>query len=183
MTMTIRFLILAALCWLPSAMTHADDALVTMPSFSSLETAATTAVNIDLGPWLLRLAGAAMDDHDPDTATVKSLLAGLKLVQIRSFAFVNDFAYPHAQVAELRRQFAGPRWTPLLQAHDRKANEEVDIYIARENDQTRGLALIASDPHQFTVINVAGAIRLEDLPALQEQLHIPPVKFPPVAMR
>jgi len=181
--MTIRSLILAALCWLPSAMTHADDALVTIPSFRSLEPKAVSSVNLDLGPWLLHLAGAVMDDHDPDAATVKSVLAGLKLVQIRSFAFANDFEYPQAEVAELRRQFAGPRWTALLQTHDRKANEQVDIFIAREKDETRGLALIASDPHQFTVINVLGAIKLEDLPALQEQLHIPGGKLPRVAMR
>ncbi len=181
--MTIRSLILAALCGLPSAMTYADDALVRVPSFRSLEPAAVSSVNIDLGPWLLHLAGAVMDDHDPNTATVKSVLAGLKLVQIRSFAFADDFEYPNAEVAELRRQFAGPRWTSLLQAHDRKANQQVDIFIAREKDETRGLALIASDPHQFTVINVAGAIKLEELPALEEQLHIPPVKFPFVAMR
>ncbi len=181
--MTVRSLILAALCWLPSALTHADETPVRVPSFRSLEPKAVSSVNIDLDPWLLHLAGTVMDDHGTDAAPVKSLLAGLKLVQIRSFAFANDFEYPQAEVAELRRQFAGPRWTALLQTHDRKANEQVDIFIAREKDETRGLALIASDPHQFTVINVAGAIKLEDLPALEQQLHIPPVKFLPVAMR
>ena len=42
-----------------------------------------------------------------------------------------------------------------------------------ENDQTKGLALISREPKEFTIINVVGSIRLQDLHKLQNQLHIP----------
>jgi len=183
MPMNIRCLTFAALCWLPCALTLADDARVTIPSFKALESTATNTVNIDIGPWLLHMAGAVLNDGDKDDAAVKTLLAGIESIQLRSFEFASDFAYPTAEIDALRRQFSTPGWTQIMQVNDRKAGEHVDIYVAMDSVKTKGLALIASDPRQLTVINIVGSIRLEDLPALERQLHIPAVKIPAVAMR
>jgi hypothetical protein len=44
-----------------------------------------------------------------------------------------------------------------------------------ENNRTQGFALIASEPREFTIINIVGSISLDDLPKLEEQLHLPKV--------
>jgi hypothetical protein len=47
-----------------------------------------------------------------------------------------------------------------------------------EHDRTKGFALIATEPREFTIINIVGSIRLEDLPELEQRLQLPSVKWP-----
>jgi hypothetical protein len=63
----------------------------------------------------------------------------------------------------------------LMQVHDRKKNEDVDMYILVDNNRTSGFALISSEPRQFTIINIVGSISVEDLPMLENHLHLPAV--------
>jgi hypothetical protein len=46
------------------------------------------------------------------------------------------------------------------------------MYLLIQNEQTRGFALVASEPRQFTIINIVGSINVKDLPKLQSQLHL-----------
>ena len=62
-----------------------------------------------------------------------------------------------------------------MQVHNRDKNEDVDMYVLVENNRTNGFALITSQPRQFTIINIVGSISVEDLPKLQNQLHLPKV--------
>ena len=62
-----------------------------------------------------------------------------------------------------------------MQVHNRKNGEDVDMYILVENDRTSGFALIASEPREFTIINIVGSISVEDLPKLENHLHLPKV--------
>ena len=41
------------------------------------------------------------------------------------------------------------------------------MYILVENNRTKGFALIASEPREFTIINIVGSINIEDLPKLE----------------
>ena len=179
--MKVKRLMLAAICMLPFALTQAGDATLTLPSFKSLERVATDSVHIDLGPWLLHVAGSFLDDKDSDDLATKKLLTGIKSIQVRSYEFAADFAYPSAEIDAIRQQLSAPGWTPLVQVHDGKKNENVDIYISMQDDRTQGFALIASEPRQFTVINIVGSIELKDLPTLEKHLHIPNLNFSPVA--
>ena len=42
-----------------------------------------------------------------------------------------------------------------------------------ENNQAIGLALIASEPRQFTIVNIVGAIDLDKLHKLEGQFGVP----------
>jgi hypothetical protein len=129
-------------------------------------------VNISLNPWLLRTVAAFMDDSDADEAATRKLLAGIKSVEVRSYEFAGDFAYSAADVDAVRQQLSAPGWSRLVQVHDTKKNEDVDIYLLIENGRTEGFALIASEPRQFTILNIVGSFNLEDLPALENRLHL-----------
>jgi hypothetical protein len=166
---------LALACLLLPALAAAQDAKLKLPNFGSLTDKATESVNISLSPWLLRIAAASIDDKDPDSAATKKLLAGIQSIEIRSYQFATDFAYSAADIDAVRLQLAAPGWSQLLQVHDRKKSEDVDMYILVENDRTNGFALIASEPRQFTIINIVGSISVEDLPRLQNHLHLPKV--------
>jgi hypothetical protein len=167
--------ILALTCILLPGLGAAQNARLDLPDFRPLAAKATESVNISLNPWMLRIAAALVDEGDADSAAVKRLLSGIKSVEVRSFHFATDFAYSAADIDAVRRQLAAPGWSQLMQVHNRNSNEDVDMYILIENERTRGFALIASKPREFTIINIAGSISIEDLPKLQNQLHLPKV--------
>jgi Domain of unknown function (DUF4252) len=166
---------LLALGLAPTLMAH--DAALDIPDFKPLEHRAIESVNITLGPWLLHTAAHLVDKDDPDSATIQGLLKSLTSVRIRSFEFSSDGAYSKEDVDSVRRQLTGPGWTQLVQVHDRKQGEDVDVYMSIVDDHTNGFALIASEPRQFTIVNVVGSIRLEDIPKIQKQLNLPKMHY------
>jgi hypothetical protein len=173
--MKIRLVELALACLLLPTWGAAQDAKLRLPDFSSLAGKATESVNVSLNPWLLRIAAASLDDKDADSAATKKLLSGIKAIEIRNYQFATDFAYSAADIDAVRRQLAAPGWSQLMQVHNRKEGTDVDMYILLENDRTRGFALIASEPREFTIINIVGSISVEDLSRLENHLHLPKV--------
>jgi Domain of unknown function (DUF4252) len=167
-----RLVEIALTCLLLPAVGAAQDAKLKLPDFSSLAGKATESVNVTLNPGLLRFAAAFMDDKDADSAATKKLLAGIKSIEVRSYSFDADFAYSAADIDAVRQQLTAPGWSQLVQTHDRKSNADVDIYLFVENSRTRGFALIAREPREFTIINIVGSVGVEDLPMLEKHLHL-----------
>jgi len=173
--MKMRMVEIALACLLVPALAGAQDAKLKLPEFKSLAGKATESVNISLGPWLLHMAGAFIDEKDADGAATKQLLAGIKSIEIRSYQFAADFVYSAADIDGVRRQLAGPGWSQLMQVHERDKNEDVDMYVLIENNVTKGFALIASQPKEFTIINIVGSVSVDDLPKLESHLHLPKI--------
>ena len=59
-----------------------------------------------------------------------------------------------------------------MQVHHREKSEDVDMYVLIENNVTKGFALIASEPREFTIINIVGSIKMDDLPALENHFAL-----------
>jgi hypothetical protein len=59
-----------------------------------------------------------------------------------------------------------------MQIHDSKKDENVDMYVLMDDNRASGFALIASEPREFTIINIVGWFNPDDLPKLQKHLHI-----------
>jgi Domain of unknown function (DUF4252) len=171
--MKMRIAQIAMACLLVPALASAQDARLKLPDFKSLAGKATESVNISLSPWLLRMAGAFVDEKDADSAATKHLLSGIKSIEIRSYQFASDFEYSPSDIDSVKRQLAGPGWNQLMQVHHREKNEDVNMYVLVENNVTKGFALIASEPREFTIINIVGSIAVEDLPKLESHLHLP----------
>lgn len=155
-----------------SSAATSQNATITLPDFKPLQDKAKASVNISLGPFLIHSMQLFLDDKDPEDAAAKKILVGIHSIQVRSFEFDSDAAYSRADVDAVRRQLDAPGWNSLMTVHDRDKGEDVDIYMLIENGQTRGFTLIASEPRELTIINIAGSINVSDLPKLQKQLHI-----------
>jgi hypothetical protein len=124
--------------------------------------------------------GWLMSDGDPDSAQVKETLRGLKSVQIRSYQFDADYAYPQADIDRLRAQLSAPQWSPLVQVRKRGERdgadkENVDIYVALEDKKVKGLVIIACEPRELTIVSIAGTIDLEQIAGLR-RTFVPPAK-------
>ena len=66
-----------------------------------------------------------------------------------------------------------------METRSRKTQADVDIYIMVENNRAIGLALIASEPRQITIVNIVGAIDLDKLHKLEGQFGVPKLDIDP----
>jgi hypothetical protein len=165
-------LILAALL-APALAWSAPNPRLVLPEFSGLAQKANESVNITLDPALLALAGRFLDADDPNDAAAKEVIKGLQGIYVRSYTFDHDFAYQQSDIDAVRKQLAAPGWNRLMQTRSRKTHADVDIYIMLDNNKAIGLALIASEARQFTIVNIIGAIDLDKLHKLEGQFGVP----------
>jgi hypothetical protein len=151
----------------------APTARLLLPDFSSLSKNASESVSISLDPNLLAMASRFLDSKDPEDAQTIEVIKGLQGIYIRSFTFDTDGAYRPSDIDAIRSQLASPGWTRLVETRSRKTRANVDIYIMTDKNQAVGLAVIASEPRQFTIVNIVGAIDLDKLHKLEGQLGVP----------
>jgi hypothetical protein len=170
--------------WLPLAVLLATPALAAppgplkLPSFEALAAKASQSVTVTLDGSLLGMASGFLSSDDPEDAAAKDVIRGLKGIYVRSYTFDTDFAYPVAEVDAVRRQLQPPGWQPLVTAHDNKEHSQVDVYVSVENGVSNGLAIIASGPREFTIVNIVGSIDLAKLHHLEGKMGVP--KLPDV---
>jgi Domain of unknown function (DUF4252) len=163
----------------PALALAAPNPRLAIPSFSALAQKATESVTITLDPGLLGLAAKFLDSSDPQDAATKEVLKGLQGIYVRSYTFDKDSAYQQADIEAVRSQLAAPGWNRLVETRSRKTHADVDIYIMLDHNQAIGLALIASEPRQFTIVNIIGAIDLDKLHRLEGQFGVPKLDIDP----
>ena len=175
-----RLLAAGAACLMLPLLAAAVNPQLRLPSFPGLREQASESVDVDLG-WLpLHLTSWLMDDGDPDAAAVGKAIRNLKSVQIRSYRFDSDFTYPQAEIDQLRSQLSQPGWSPLVQVRKHgeapgKDQENVDIYLALEDNKVKGLVIIACEPRELTIVNIVGTIDLDQIANLRKTF-VPPEK-------
>ena len=147
-------------------------------NFDQLAAKASDSVDISLPGPLLKLAAKFLDSGDPDEAHVKKLVANLDGVYIRHFEFKADHAWAQADVDSVRNQLKAPEWSRIVGVKSDSDGENIEIYIRIVDGKTSGVAILATESREFTVVNIAGNIDLEDIAALSGHFDIPKVTIP-----
>jgi hypothetical protein len=155
----------------------AQRGLLRLPEFSTLAEKASESVNVTLDSTLLGMACRFLNSSDPEQADAKKFCTALKGVFVRSYKFDEDFAYPKADIEGVRRQLAAPGWSRIVEAKSRKEHTHVDVFVLIDDDKAMGLAIIASEPREFTIVNIVGAIDLEDLHDLEGKFGVPDLEI------
>jgi hypothetical protein len=154
-------------------MACAQGTQLDIPAFAGLKAKATESVDITIGPLLLGLAKMVMkSDHGEDTAEMRRVIAGLKSVRVRSYEFNSDFVYSKSDIDAVRAQLVAPLWSQVVHSEDKDHNEDVDIYVALDDHAMQGMAIVSSEPREFTIVNIVGSIELQDVAKLQQHLGI-----------
>ncbi len=146
---------------------------LTLPEFASLSDKASEVVTVTLDPNLLGLAARFLDSADPDQAKAKKLVGALTGIYVRSYTFDSDFAYPKADIDRVRQQLNAPGWSRMVEVHSNKENTAVDVFMLVDGGRAHGLAIIASEPREFTIVNIVGNIDLEQLHDLEGNFGVP----------
>jgi uncharacterized protein DUF4252 len=150
----------------------AQDGRLKLPDFSALAARASDHTDVSLNGILLNLINHIGDEKNPDTAQAHKLIAGLKNIEIHTYEFSADDAYSTSDVDKIRRQLQSPNWKRVVQTHDTQERGDVDIYVSTDGQLTNGLAIIAAEPRELTIINLVGTIDLNGLAKLGGQVGI-----------
>jgi len=165
-----RLLIAAVAAWTLAATAQAASPVLKIPNFSDLRGKAVDSVDINIDGMLLRIAKHfAKKSDDPHL----ELLSDIQSIRVRNFSFDSEGAYSIADVDSVRRQLSAPGWSQLVSARKRDDGENVDVYICAENDKILGLAVVASEPREFTIVNIVGSIDIDKLAKLEGEFGIP----------
>jgi Domain of unknown function (DUF4252) len=148
-----------------------------LPEFAALADKASESVNVTLDQRLLGIAGRFLNPQDPEQAKARKLVTGLTGVYVRSFKFDDDFAYPKTEVEAVRRQLEGASWSRIVEARSKKENTDVNLFVYIYGEQAKGLAIIALEPREFTIVNIVGAIDLADLHELEGNFGVPELEI------
>jgi hypothetical protein len=163
----------AALAFSPSSRAAGPEFRI--PDYSHLRSKAAETVDVDVGGFLLGLARMLTKDeaeHDPAIR----VLQDIRSVKVRSYKFDSDDGYSKADVDAARRQLKAPQWNSLVQVHKRAAREDVDVFLCMDDSgKTCGLAVIATQPREFTVVSIVGSIDIDRLAELEGEFGIPKV--------
>ena len=160
-------------CLGSAAPAHAQSPELKLPAFTQLRSHATESVDISLGALPLKLVGwlAGHDSADPDTADAAAVLKGLRTLHVQHYEFASEFAYSQADIDAVRSQLAGAGWSQLVRVRNPKQNENVDIYLAMDKDRITGLAIVASEPREFTIVNAVGSLDLAQVEQLRRHFQ------------
>jgi hypothetical protein len=170
MKKVIVLILLSAFC---AAAAQAQDARLQIDHLNKLAEKAGEVVEVTLDERLLQLAAKFLSNQNPTEAKVKEIISGLKGVYVRVLEFDKPGEYAQSDLETIRSQLRQPGWQKIVGVFSRRGGDNVDVHLKMQGDNVLGLAIIAADPTQLTVVNVIGPIDLEKLRQLEGQLGIP----------
>jgi hypothetical protein len=148
-----------------------------IPEFTSLADKASETVTVTFDAKMLGFASRWLSSADPEQAAAKKLVSSLTGIYVRHYTFDTDYAYPKGDIDGVRRQLNAPGWSRIVGAVSRKENTTVDVFVLIDGDKAQGLAIIASEPREFTIVNIVGNIDLEQLKDLEGNFGVPDLEI------
>jgi hypothetical protein len=139
---------------------------------------ASETVDVSLNGTTLQFAAKWLDPKDPDQNKVKKLIAGLEGIYVKSFEFQKTGEWSPADLEAIRKQLKPPDWSKIVGVKSRSDGEIDEIYVRSQNGKINGVAILAAEPKEFTVVYIAGSVDLESLADLGGHLGIPKVDIP-----
>jgi hypothetical protein len=146
-----------------------------------LESKASDTVDVSLNGSTLQFAAKFLDGKDPDEAKVKKLISGLAGIYVKSLQFKSEGAFSQADLDSVRSQLREPEWSRIVGIKSAGEGETADVYLRNENKKITGVAIIAAEPRQLTVVNIVGPVDLDSLADLSGHFGVPKLETAPQA--
>jgi hypothetical protein len=148
-------------------------------NLEGLERKASDTVDVSLSGSTLQFAAKFLDGKDPDEAKVKKLIGGLVGIYVKSFQFKSEGAWSRADLDSVRSQLHEPEWSRIIGVRSAEDGETAEVYVRNENKKITGVAIIAAEPKQLTVVNIAGTVDLDSLADLSGHFGLPKLEAVP----
>ncbi len=168
-----RLPLVAVLLVFASALTaRAQDPRIQTSVLDHLTAKASQTFDVNIDGRLMQIAAKLFNDQEPDEARIKKLVNGLKGIYVKSFEFDNEGDYSPADVESIRSQLRGPSWSRLVNVTSKK-DGIVEVYLMLNGDQVSGLAVLAFEAKELTVVNIVGPVDMQKLSELEGHIGIP----------
>ncbi len=134
---------------------------------------ATETVDVTLDKNMLNLAKNFLSDHDADQRQAKEIVSQLNGIYVRSYEFDKPGMYSTADIESFRGQLKAPEWNRIVGVISKHNGENDYVYVRQVNGKMTGLAVIAAEPREFTLVYIDGPIDLAKISALGGQFGVP----------
>ena len=133
----------------------------------ALEAKASNVTEVTLDKNMLGFASKFLDKKDSDQASAKQLINGLDGIYVRDYEFDKEGQYSMDDIDNLRKQFAGGEWVPMVHVHEKKSGESTDVLAKMVNGESRGMFILSAEPKELTIVLILGPINLDQLGELK----------------
>jgi hypothetical protein len=173
---TLRVLSLLIVITATAALTaQAQEMRLQLSNLDKLEPRAEESVDVTLDGKLLEVAFMFLDSKKPQEAAIKDLVGGLKGIYVKVFEFGKEGEYSAVDLEPVRTQLRAPAWSKMAGVKSRREGANVEVYMTMTGSRIDGIAVIATEPKQLTVVNIVGTIDLEKLVKLSGKFGIPSI--------
>jgi len=155
---------------------RAQNPKLDLGNLSKLADKADEVVDVTLDGPTLKFAEKFMqsDESEKDDAEALNIIRNLTGIYVKSFEFDKPDQYSDADVDAIRAQLKAPGWSKMVDVHSKKDHELDEVYIMTDpSGKNLGLAVIAAERDELTVVNIVGPIDMDHLADLQGKLGIP----------
>jgi hypothetical protein len=154
----------------------AQGGRIEMSSLDRLAAKASQTVDVSIDERLIQVTAKFLSNKDPEEAKVKEIVNGLKGIYVKSFEFEKDGEYTPADVEAIRSQLRTAAWTRVLNVTSKREGS-LEVYIMTDASKFGGLAVVAADPNELTVVNLIGPVDLDKLSQLEGSFGIPELEI------
>ena len=156
---------------LGSTAAWAQNAKLELNQLDKLAAKASNVTNVTLDGSLLKMAGQQMEEKAAKSKSEKKAFAAdlvhrLKGIYVKSFEFDKPGEYTKADLDSVTRQLESGGWKPIVHVEEKKSGETTGIYVMQEGGETVGMAIVAAEPKELTVVNLVGPIDFSQLGSL-----------------
>jgi Domain of unknown function (DUF4252) len=155
-----------------TATARAQNGRIQMSQLDALAAKASETVDVNIDESLMQMTAKFLSSKDPDEAKVRELVNGLKGIYVKSFEFETEGQYSAADLESIRVQLRNSAWDRIVNISSKKEGG-VEVYLMHTAGQISGLAVIASDAKEITVVNIVGPVDLEKLSNLEGNFGVP----------
>jgi hypothetical protein len=146
-------------------------AQIQLGNLDQLASKAKETADITLDGALLQLAGKFLSSDKGDDSKVKRMLTSLKAISVKHFEFAAEGQYRQEDLQPIRAQLQGPGWSKII--GNRSARESSEIYTKTDGTRITGIAILAAEPKELSVVYIEGTVDLNDLADLAGHFGIP----------
>lgn len=148
-------------------------------NLENLEKKASDTVDVSLNGSTLQFAAKFLDGKDPEEAKVKKLMSGIVGIYVKSFQFKAEGTWSQADLDSVRKQLHEPEWSRIVGVKSSEDRENTEVFVRTENKKIAGVAVIAAEAKQLTVVNIVGEVDLESLADLSGHFGLPKLETVP----
>ena len=156
---------------LGNAAAWAQNAKLELSQLDKLAAKASNVTNVTLDGSLLKMAGQQMEEKAAKSksekkASAANLVNRLKGIYVKSFEFDQPGEYSRADLQSVLNQLESGGWKSMVHVEEKKTGETTGIYVMQEGGEAIGMAIVAAEPKELTVVNLVGPIDFSELGSL-----------------